>query len=67
MSPLRIHQARLLGLALFWLAVAVALGLAFGDSLAGAAGWVVVAVVVGLVVRQRREIAAWVRTRRRAR
>jgi hypothetical protein len=67
MSPLRAHQAKLLGQALLWLAAAIALGLAFGDSLTGAAEWVVVAVIVGLVVRRHREIAAWVRTRRRGR
>jgi hypothetical protein len=67
MSPLQIHRARLLGQAVLWLALGVALGLAFGNSLIGAAEWVVVAVIVGLVVRRHREIAAWVRTRRRGR
>jgi hypothetical protein len=67
MSPSRIHQATLLAQAVLWLAAAVALGLAFGDSLAAAAEWVVVAVIVGLVLRRHREIAAWVRTRRRGR
>jgi hypothetical protein len=67
MSPLQIHRARLLGQAVLWLALGVALGLAFGNSLIGAAEWVVVSILVGLVVRRHREIAAWVRTRRRGR
>jgi hypothetical protein len=67
MSPLRIHQVRLLGQAVLWLAATIALGVAFGDSLAAAAGWVVASVIVGLVVGNRRAIAAWIRTRRRAR
>ena len=67
MSPLRAHQAKLLGQAVLWLALGVALGLAFGDSLIGAAEWVVVSVLVGLILRNHRGLAGWVRTLRRGR
>jgi hypothetical protein len=58
MSPLRVHQAGLLAQAVFWLALGVGLGVAFGDSLGQAVLWLVVAVAVGLVVRSRGAIAA---------
>ncbi len=51
MSPLRTHQAKLLAQAVFWLALGVGLGVAFGDSLGRALIWVAVAVGVGLVVQ----------------
>lgn len=60
MAPLRSHQAKLLVQAVFWLALGVGLGVAFGDSLGQAVLWLVVAVAVGLVVRNRGEIAAWI-------
>jgi hypothetical protein len=64
MSRLRIHQAKLVGQAAFWLAVGVGLGVAFGDSLGQAVLWVVVAVAAGLAVRSRGEIAARIGRRR---
>jgi hypothetical protein len=64
MSPLRVHQASLLARALLWMAAAVALGLAFGDSLGGAVLWLVVAVAIGLAVINRGEIAARLGRRR---
>jgi hypothetical protein len=64
MSPLRIHQAKLLAQAVFWLALGVGLGVAFGDSLGGAVLWLVVAVALGLVVRSGGELAARVGRRR---
>jgi hypothetical protein len=57
MSPLRIHQAKLLGQVVFWLALGVGLGVAFGDSLKWAVLWIVVAVAAGLVMRRRGQIA----------
>lgn len=58
MSPLRNPQAKLLAQAVFWLALGVGLGVAFGDSLGRAVLWIVVAVAVGLVIRSRHEITA---------
>jgi hypothetical protein len=67
MSPRRIHQAKLLAQAVFWVALGVGLGIAFGDSPGRALLWVVVAVAVGLVVRSRGEIAARIGRRRSGR
>jgi hypothetical protein len=64
MAPLRRHQARLLAQSLLWLAAAIGVGVAFGDSLGRSALWVVVAVAAGLVVRGRHAIAGWVRHHR---
>jgi hypothetical protein len=64
MSPLAIHQAKLLAQAMFWLALGVGLGVAFGDSLGRALLWIVVAVAVGLVIRGRGTIAARIGRRR---
>jgi hypothetical protein len=64
MSPVRVHQAKLLAQAVFWIALGVGLGLAFGDSLGQAVLWLVVAVAIGLVVRSRSEIAARLGRRR---
>jgi hypothetical protein len=64
MSPLRTHQAKLLAQAVFWLALGVGLGVAFGDSLGRAVLWLVVAVAVGLVACSRGEIGAWLGRRR---
>ena len=64
MSPLRTRQAKLLAQAGFWLTLGVGLGVAFGDSLARALIWVAVAIAVGLVVRNRGEIAARIGRRR---
>jgi hypothetical protein len=64
MHELRVRQARLLAQAVFWLALGVGLGVAFGDSLGRAVLWIVVAVAVGLVIRSRGEIATWFGRRR---
>jgi hypothetical protein len=67
MSRLRIHQAKLVGPAAFWLAVGVVgvgLGVAFGDSLGQAVLWVVVAVALGLAFRGRGGIAERISRRR---
>jgi hypothetical protein len=64
MHELRTHRAKLLAQVVFWLALGVGLGVAFGDSLGRAALWIVVAVAVGLVIRGRGEIAAWFGRRR---
>jgi uncharacterized protein (DUF58 family) len=58
MHELRTHRAKLLAQIAFWLALGVGLGVAFGDSLGRAVLWMVVAVAVGLVVRNRGQIAA---------
>jgi hypothetical protein len=64
MSPVRIRQAKLLAEVAFWLALGVGLGISFGDSLGEAVLWLLVAVVIGLVLRNRGEIAARLGRRR---
>jgi hypothetical protein len=64
MSPVRIRQAKLLAQAVFWIALGVGLGVSFGDSLGEAVLWLVVAVAVGLIVRNRGEIAGRLGRRR---
>ena len=64
MSPVRSQQAKLLAQVVFWIALGVGLGISFGDSLGQAVLWLVVAVAVGLIVRSRGEIAAWIGRRR---
>jgi hypothetical protein len=64
MSPVRSRQARQLAQVVFWIALGVGLGISFGDSLGQAVLWLVVAVAVGLVVRNRGEIAARLGRRR---
>jgi hypothetical protein len=64
MHELRSHQAKLLAQGVFWLALGVGLGVAFGDSVGRAVLWLVVAVAVGLIVRSHGEIAAWIGRRR---
>ena len=67
MSPPRVRQLKLMAEVVFWLALGVGLGIAFGDSLGQALVWLAVAVAIGLVLRARRQIAAAVARRRRSR
>ena len=64
MRERRTHRGKLLAELVFWLALGVGLGVAFGDSLGRAVLWIVVAVAVGLVIRGRSEITARFRRRR---
>jgi H+/Cl- antiporter ClcA len=64
MDELRTHRAKLLAQVVFWLALGVGLGVAFGDSLGRAVLWIAVAVAIGLVVRNRGQIAARIGRRR---
>jgi hypothetical protein len=59
-----VGRAKLLAQVVFWLALGVGLGVAFGDSLWWAVLWIVIAVAVGLVMRHRGEIAGWFDRRR---
>jgi hypothetical protein len=64
MQDPRTERAKLLAQAVFWLALGVGLGVAFGDSVGRALIWVAVAVAVGLVVQRRGAIAARIGRRR---